>query len=93
MTKKEFIDGIVNRLACEDIKVSKKDCEACINIALLTIRTEVLESDEFSYPGFGKFKKVTRAARKGVNPKTHEAIDIPEHDAVTFKAAPGFLDV
>lgn len=93
MTKKEFIDGIVNRLGCEDIKISKKDCEACVNIALLAIRTRVLEEGEFSYPGFGKFKKTTRAARKGVNPKTLEAIEIPEHDAVTFKAAPGFLDV
>ena len=93
MTKKEFIDSIVNRLGCENIKLSKKECEACVNIALLIARTEVVEQGEFSYPNFGKLKKVTRAARTAKNPRTGEPVAVPEKDAVTFKAAPSFLDV
>lgn len=93
MTKKEFIDGIKSRLACENIIIDKKTCEACVNVALLIARTEVLEQGEFSYPNFGKLKKVTRAARTAKNPRTGEPVDVPEKDAVTFKAAPSFLDV
>lgn len=93
MTKKEFIDGIKSRLACENIIIDKKTVEACVNIALLIVRTEVLEQGEFSYPNFGKLKKVTRAARTAKNPRTGEPVEVPEKDAVTFKAAPSFLDV
>lgn len=93
MTKKEFIDGIKSRLACENIALDKKTVEVCVNIALLIVRTEVLERGEFSYPNFGKLKKVTRAARTAKNPRTGEPVEVPEKDAVTFKAAPSFLDV
>lgn len=39
--------------------------------------------------GFGSFSAVERKARKGRNPKTGEAIDIPAKTAVKFKAGKG----
>lgn len=93
MTKKEFIAEIKEKLAEQNAIISKQTCEACVNIALLIARTEVLEQGEFAYPGFGKLKKVTRAARTAKNPRTGEPVEVPEKDAVTFKAAPSFLDV
>jgi nucleoid DNA-binding protein len=35
--------------------------------------------------GFGVFKKITRKARKGVNPKTREAMQIPASTSVSYK--------
>ena len=37
--------------------------------------------------GFGTFQQKTSKARKGRNPATGEAIDIPERTALHFKAS------
>lgn len=42
--------------------------------------------------GFGSFEVKERAAREGRNPKTGEAITIPAHNAVTFRAGKGLKD-
>ena len=42
--------------------------------------------------GFGSFEVKARAARAGRNPKTGEAITIPAHKAVTFRAGKGLKD-
>lgn len=42
-------------------------------------------------PGIGRLKPVVKAARKGVNPKTLEKIDIPEKKTVKFVAAKELL--
>lgn len=39
-----------------------------------------------SIPGFGIFEQRTRSARKGRNPKTGEALDIPEKKVPAFAA-------
>ena len=42
--------------------------------------------------GFGSFKRKERAARKGVNPSTGEAIDIAASTGVHFKAGKDLAD-
>ncbi len=42
--------------------------------------------------GFGSFKRVKRAARKGVNPSTGEAIKIKPSKTLTFKISKAFKD-
>ena len=47
---------------------------------------KVVEVDEkLNIPGFGTFKLSKRAARKGINPKTKEPIDIAASKSIGFK--------
>lgn len=47
----------------------------------------VEQNDVVPIQGFGTFKKVTVAARTGRNPRTGEAVQIPEKVKLTFKAS------
>lgn len=92
MTKKEFISAIKERLAEQNAIISKQTCEAAADIVFEIMRDRVAIDGEFSYPGFGKLKKVTRAARTAKNPRTGEPVEVPEKDVVTFRIAPSFWD-
>lgn len=48
------------------------------------------EKNAVSFPGFGTFKPVVRAARKGVNPLTKKPLDIPEKTSVRFSPGKDF---
>lgn len=43
------------------------------------------KEDAVTLIGFGVFAVKERAARKGINPKTKEAIEIPAQKVVRFK--------
>lgn len=47
----------------------------------------VENGDEVNLPELGKFKRQVFKARKGRNPLTGDAIDIPESHTVAFKAS------
>ena len=50
------------------------------------------EGGKISLLGFGSFSTTEKAARKGVNPKTKEVIDIPARKVVKFKAGAELTD-
>lgn len=93
LTKSEFVKVLQEKLAGNEIKLSRTNAEACARLVFANIQAAVREYGEFRWPGFGTFKKTTRAARTAKNPRTGEPVEVPEKDAVTFKAAPSFLDV
>jgi DNA-binding protein HU-beta len=76
----------------ELIKELKEQAHLAINAqaeaaydALFAIVADALKKgDAVSISGFGSFKVVERAARKGRNPRTGEGIDIPASRAVKF---------
>ena len=51
-----------------------------------TMGTSLKKNQKVSLPGFGTFNVVKRAARKGRNPQTGEAIRIRASKGVRFKA-------
>ncbi len=51
-----------------------------------TISTSLKKNQRFQLAGFGTFRVVKRAARRGVNPRTGEAIKIKASKSVRFKA-------
>ncbi len=75
------------------------DCEMQRNaeVGLFTRPSELMigaikgslkkKNGKISLPGFGTFSKVRRKARKGVNPKTGEKINIEARNAVKFQPA------
>ncbi|MDR3496452.1 MAG: HU family DNA-binding protein [Ancalomicrobiaceae bacterium] len=56
------------------------------------IATALAKGDEVKIAGFGNFVVATRAASEGRNPRTGEAIQIPEQKAPKFRAGKGLKD-
>lgn len=75
-----------------DIEVSKKDLTTIIDGIIKTIQDAVISGDKVQLVGFGTFETTTRAARKGRNPATGQAISIPESKSPKFKAGKSFKD-
>ncbi len=87
MNKKELI-----RAAAETAGMTQKDCATILDALLATATKELASGGEVSITGFGALRIKERAPRKGVNPKTGEAIDIPAGKGVSFKAGSALLD-
>lgn len=83
---------IIKQIAAET-NLKKQDVKAVIEQYLDIVQTEIATNGKFSNPKFGTFSVVARAARKGRNPKTGEPIDIPEKNAVSFRAAPVLVNL
>ena len=63
-------------------------------IAILgTITTSLKKNQRVQLAGFGTFKVSKRAARKGRNPRTGEAIKIKASKTVAFKPSAKFKDM
>lgn len=67
--------------------VSGKAAAAAIDALTAEITAATQDGKTVTIPGFGRFKLKTRAARQGRNPRTGEAVEVPESRALTFKAA------
>eukprot|EP01024_Parvocaulis_polyphysoides_P043515 TRINITY_DN3988_c0_g1_i1.p3 TRINITY_DN3988_c0_g1~~TRINITY_DN3988_c0_g1_i1.p3 ORF type:complete len:154 (-),score=31.57 TRINITY_DN3988_c0_g1_i1:323-784(-) len=78
----------------EDLgNLSQKAVAEVITNTLKEIMEEVAAGNKVVFPGFGSFESRKRSARKGVNPKTQEPMDIPESMGVGFKAGKTFKDL
>ena len=87
MNKTEFINAVA-----EQSGLSKVDSKKAVEAFIQTISNEMKEGGKISLLGFGSFSTTERAARKGVNPKTKEVIDIPARKVVKFKAGAELTD-
>ncbi|MEZ4453639.1 MAG: HU family DNA-binding protein [Nannocystaceae bacterium] len=91
MTKAELIERIIKSRALPD-EVSKKCIEQVLNAAFDELgayfaraRLTKSQSPRFTYPGFGTFTKKKRSARKGVNPRTLEPMQIDASFTIDFR--------
>ena len=76
----------------DDMGVSKAQAERFLNSFVQTVMDHVIKGNDINITGFGSFKKVQRKARKGVNPKTGEPLDIPATNSVSFKVGKTFKE-
>lgn len=91
MTKAELIEKIAkSRTLPPD--VSKKLIQQILDLAFDELggyftraRVTKKQSPRFTYPGFGTFTKKQRQARKGVNPRTLEPMQIDASFTVDFR--------
>merc|ERR1712129_132415 len=86
-SKSEFISRISDKTGS-----TKKDSEAALAAVIDVIKEEVSGGKRINISGFGTFKLTFRAARKGRNPRTGEAIDIRESYSPSFSASQPFKD-
>ncbi len=74
---------ITKRIAAQAGLTQKKAAEV-LEVTLETIRESLKEGHEVRLVGFGSFKVRRSAARKGVNPRDRQPIEVPEKDRVRF---------
>ena len=80
MNKSELVDAIAQKSG-----LSKVDSKKALDANLDAIADELKSGGKVVLVGFGSFSVVERSARKGINPRTKETIDIPAKKAVKFK--------
>lgn len=80
MNKKELIDVVSLK---KDL--TKKEAEALVDTVFDTMIESILDGNKVLISGFGTFKVNSRKERKGVSPKTKEAMVIPASKTVSFK--------
>jgi DNA-binding protein HU-beta len=81
MTKSEFVDQIANRTG-----LGRKEAVAAVDAMLETIQDTLRRGSDVTFSGFGKFHVAERGARKGVNPRTGQQIDIAATKVPRFTA-------
>lgn len=72
--------------------LSRTDAKKALDATFEVITNVVKEGDAVAVKDFGKFDLRERAARKGRNPQTGEAIDIAASRSVGFSAAKALKD-
>ena len=70
----------------EGAGLSKVDAKKALEAALEAIGAAVKSGEKVALIGFGTFSVAKRDARKGINPLTKKAINIPAKKVVKFKA-------
>ena len=83
MTKAELVEKINEKVE----GLTKAKAEEALNAMVEIMRQSLTDKEDVVLTGFGTFKVVTRAERKGHNPQTHEEIIIPERQVVKFAPA------
>ena len=81
MNKGQLIDAIAKGSG-----LTKAAGEKALNAALGAITGALKKGERVGLVGFGSWKVVNRAARKGKNPQTGAVINIPAKKVVKFKA-------
>ncbi len=81
MNKSELVSAIAEKSG-----LSKVDAKKALDATLDAISGEVKKGGKVVLVGFGTFSLTQRSARKGINPRTKKAINIPAKKAAKFKA-------
>lgn len=70
--------------------LTKKETEVALNALLEAVQGALQLDEKVILVGFGAFEMRAKAARKGLNPRTKQAIDIPATTVPVFKAGKEF---
>jgi len=87
MTKAELIDKMA-----KDADISKAAANKALDSLVDGIKKTLKKGSKVTLVGFGTFSVSKRAARKGRNPQTGEAIKIKASKSPKFKAGKAFKD-
>ena len=63
----------------------RKDLEKILQIIFHEFTEAFLRKENIEIRGFGIFKTAVRKARKGINPKNLESVQIPEKNVIKWK--------
>ena len=88
MQKTDFIARVAAQTG-----TSKKVTRQVIEAALNTIAQSLANDEKVVLTGFGTFELRTRQARRGVNPQTRQAMNIPASRSPSFSASNNLKDL
>lgn len=88
MNKTELINAIAEKAGLTKVQ-AKAALEATVN----TVSEQLAKGDKVALIGFGTFSVAEKTARKGINPRTKQTIEIPARKAIRFKAGAELNDV
>jgi DNA-binding protein HU-beta len=81
MNKESLINEVAEQAAC-----TKADASRAVDAILTSIQGSLKKGEPVTLIGFGSFKVSKRNARTGRNPRTGEALSIPETMVPSFSA-------
>src|SRR6266487_4127667 len=74
----------LSKRIAKQAKLSQKQASEVLEATLDAIREALQDGDEVRLVGFGSFKVRQSAARKGVNPRDRQPIEVPAKERVRF---------
>jgi len=80
VTKSDLVIVVAAKTGCSRVVV-----ENVLDQALIVSSKELRAGRKVTLTGFGAFRVSLRKAHSGVNPKTREAVNVPEKRVVTFR--------
>jgi len=92
VNKNEFISAVADSKALAKLDLSKAAVTTIVDAVLDTIEGALKKGDEVRLVGFGNFYVSKRAASKGRNPRTGEAISIKASKLPKFRAGKQLKD-
>ena len=87
MNKEQIIVEVARRA-----RLTKKDAALAVDAVFDTMLETLANGEDVKVAGFGLFEVKKHKARVGMNPITKEPIDIPEMNAISFRASKGAKD-
>ena len=88
MNKTEFINAVAEKSG-----LSKVDAKKAVEAFVETVSSELKEGGKVALLGFGSFSVAEKSARKGVNPKTKQPIEIPARKSVKLQAGAELTEI
>ena len=80
MTKADLVEQVA-----AETEMTKKDAEQLVEIIFESIIGALNKGEKIELRGFGSFRVRQRGSRKGRNPKTGAAVNIPAKRVAYFK--------
>lgn len=77
--------GLIGKVSEKVKNFTKRDVEVIVDAIFDSMTARLASGDKIEIRGFGSFKVKEYKARKGRNPKTGEAIDVPAKKTPFFK--------
>ena len=88
MTKAEIVEDIANKTG-----LTKKDVAMAMDQFLESISKALATGAHYEIRGFGTFKVKARKARMARNPRTGEAVPVPDRKVPVFKVSKELKDM
>ena len=88
MNKTEFINAVAEKSG-----LSKVDAKKAVEAFVETVSSELKEGGKVAVLGLGSLSVAEKSARKGVNPKTKQPIEIPARKSVKLKAGAELTEI
>lgn len=77
----------IAEMVASEQEITKTQAQIYVDSVFDAILTAIGRDEDVSIHGFGTFRVKQKTARVGTNPKTGEALHIPAHGVIVFKAA------